>query len=144
MTLKNNRAHLLWYCKLCASFRSHWWVQTGVTVRKRQIWVKIDNFFSRVILQFDGWHWKKIRKPLLSNIKLMHHFITMCEFKLELQSRNGLKGSWPLWLWLLTLTFCLDVTFVTGTNSWKFHVDTMMGNSQKGVTDGQTDGLNHL
>ena len=24
---------------------SHWWVQTGVTVRKRQIWVKIDDFF---------------------------------------------------------------------------------------------------
>ena len=27
-----------------ASFRSHWWIQTGVTVRKRPIWVKIDDF----------------------------------------------------------------------------------------------------
>ena len=55
MTLKNNRAPLLWYFKLYASFRSHWWIQTGVTVQKRPIWVKIDDFLSRVTLQFDVW-----------------------------------------------------------------------------------------
>ena len=44
-----------------ASFRSHWWIQTGVTVRKRPIWVKIDDFWSRVILKFDGWPWKTTR-----------------------------------------------------------------------------------
>ena len=44
MTLQNNRAPLLCYFKLCASFRSHWWIQTGVTVRKRPIWVKFDAF----------------------------------------------------------------------------------------------------
>ena len=44
MTLKNNRAPLPCYFKLCASFRSHWWIQTGVTVRKRPIWVKFDDF----------------------------------------------------------------------------------------------------
>ena len=60
MTLKNNRAHLLCYFKLCASFRSHWWIQTGVTVRKRPIWVNFNNFFSRVTLKFDGWPWKTI------------------------------------------------------------------------------------
>ena len=32
MTFKNNKAPLLCYFKLCASFRSHWWIQTGVTV----------------------------------------------------------------------------------------------------------------
>ena len=46
MTLKNNRASLLWQCKLCASFRNHWWIQTGVTVRKRPNWVKINNFWA--------------------------------------------------------------------------------------------------
>ena len=45
MTLKNNRAPLLCYFKLYASFRSHQWIQAGVTVRKRPIWVKIDDFF---------------------------------------------------------------------------------------------------
>ena len=44
MILKNNRAPLQCYFKLCASFRSHWWIQNGVTVRKRPIWVKFDVF----------------------------------------------------------------------------------------------------
>ena len=44
MTLKNNRAPLQCYFKLCASFRSHRWFQTGDTVRERPIWVKIDDF----------------------------------------------------------------------------------------------------
>ena len=44
MTLQNNRAPLLCYFKLCAAFRTHWWIQTGVTVRKRPIWVKFDDF----------------------------------------------------------------------------------------------------
>ena len=60
MTLQNTRAPLLCYFKLCVSFRSHWWIQTGVTVRKRPIWVKFDDFFSRVTLKFDGWLWKTI------------------------------------------------------------------------------------
>ena len=52
-------------------------------------------------------------------------------------------------LWTLTLTFCMDVTFVIGNNSWKFHDDTIMGTWWKRCdrrtdrrTDGQTDGLN--
>ena len=60
MTLKNNRAPLLCFLKLSASFHSHWWIQTGVTVRKRPIWVKIGDFVSRVTLKFDGWPWKTI------------------------------------------------------------------------------------
>ena len=55
MTLKNNRAPLLCCFKLCASFHSHQWIQTGDTVRKRPILVKIDDFFSRVTLKFNGW-----------------------------------------------------------------------------------------
>ena len=60
MTFKNNRAPLLCYFKLCATFRGHWWIETGVTVRKRPIWVKFDDFYSRVTLQFDVWPWKTI------------------------------------------------------------------------------------
>ena len=57
-TLKNNRAPLLYYFKLCATFRSREWIQTGVTVRKRPIWVKINDIVSPVTLKFDKWHWK--------------------------------------------------------------------------------------
>ena len=35
MTSKKDRAPLLHYIKLCASFQSLRWIQTGVTVRKR-------------------------------------------------------------------------------------------------------------
>ena len=43
MTLENNRASLCCF-KLCATFHSHRWIQTWVTVRKRPIWVKFDDF----------------------------------------------------------------------------------------------------
>ena len=46
MTLKDNRAPLLCCFKLCASFHSQWWIQTGDTVRKLPIWVKIDDFLA--------------------------------------------------------------------------------------------------
>ena len=58
--VKNKKAPLLHYIKHCASFQSHWWIQTGVTVRKRSIQIKIDDFFSRVTFQFDVWPWKTI------------------------------------------------------------------------------------
>ena len=44
MTLKNNRESFLCCFKLCATFHSHRWIQTGVTVRKCPIWVKLDDF----------------------------------------------------------------------------------------------------
>ena len=28
-------------------------------------------------------------------------------------------------LWPMTLTFCMDITYVSGNNSWKFGDDTM-------------------
>ena len=93
MTLKNNRAPLLCYFKLCAAFRSHWWIQTGVTVRKRLIWVKIDDFFSRVTLKFDVWPWKTIEHLFYATSSFVQHFVAIGEFKLELQSGNAWFGS---------------------------------------------------
>ena len=93
MTLKNNRATLLCYFKLYASFRSHWSIRTGVTVRKGPIWVKIDNFFSCVTLQFDVWPWKIIGHLFYSTTSFMQHFIAIGVLKLELQSGNAQFGS---------------------------------------------------
>ena len=50
-------------------------------------------------------------------------------------------------LWPLTLTFCMDITFDHGNNSWKFHDDTMMGTWWKRCdrqTDGRTDWTSHI
>ena len=107
MTLKNNRAPLLCYFKLYASFRSHQWIQAGVTVRKRPIWVKIDDFFSHVTLQFDVWPCKTIGHLFYSTSSFVHHFVTIGVLKLELQSGNAKFGSnltifRAVWPWNLT------------------------------------------
>ena len=86
-------APLLFSFKLCASFHNHWWIQTGVTVRKRPIWVKIVNFFTRVILQFDVWPWKTIGHLFYATSSFVHHFVAIAELKLELQSGNAQFGS---------------------------------------------------
>ena len=93
MTLKNNRAPLLCYFKLCASLHNHWWIQTGVTVWKRPIWVKIDDFFSRVTLQLNVWPWKTIGHLCYATSSFVHHFVAISVFKLELQSENAQFGS---------------------------------------------------
>ena len=51
MTLKSNRAPLPYNAKLCASFQSHRWIQTWVTVRKHSIRVKIGDCFVPCDLQ---------------------------------------------------------------------------------------------
>ena len=107
MTLKNNRAPLLCYFKLCAAFRSHCWIQTGVTVRKRPIWVKFDDFFSRVTLKFDGWPCKTMGHLFYATSSFVHRFVAIGEFKLELQSGNTQSGSnlmifWAVLPWNLT------------------------------------------
>ena len=70
MTLKNNRAPLLCYLKLCPSFCSHWWIQTGVTVRKWLSWV-----LTFVTLTFDLWPWPFARTSLLSLVITPDNFM---------------------------------------------------------------------
>ena len=105
--LEKNRAPLQCYFKLCASFRSHRWFKTGDTVRKRPIWVNIDDFFSRVTLQFDVWPWKTIGHLFYSTSSFVLHLVAIGEFKLELQSGNAQFGSnstifRAVWPWNLT------------------------------------------
>ena len=133
MTLENNRAPLLYYTKLCASFQSHRWSQTWVTIRKRSSRVKICDFLSCVTLKFDGWPWKTIGHIFYTTLSFLHHFKAMGEFKLELQSGNAKFRSKsaifsPVWPWNLTPLLCffkLCASFrthwwiPTGVTVWK-------------------------
>ena len=74
MTFINNRAPLLSIIKLYASFHHHMWIQTGVTVRKRLIWVKFDDFLEPCDLEIWRMTLKSNRAPLLSIIKLYASF----------------------------------------------------------------------
>ena len=127
MTLKNNRAHLLCCFKLYASFRSHWWIHTGDTVRKRPIWVTIDDFLV-------VWPWNLTDDSYVNS-----------NWSYGPETAKLGVGLCDLDLWPMTLTFCMDLTFVIGNNSWKFHDGTMIGTyiiKKVCQTDGQTDGLN--
>ena len=139
MTLENNRAPLLYYIKLCVSFQIPRWIQIGVTVRKRSIWVKIGNFLSRVTLKFDGWPRKTIGHLFYVASSFVYHFTAISEFKLELESGNAqfwskstiflsrvtLKfNGWPstrqIWgIWKLRPAFSPE-THNLGQNRWCF------------------------
>ena len=80
---KKNRAPLQKYIKLCASFQIHWWNQTGVTVWKRSIRVKIGDFLSRVTLKFDGWLWEIIGHLFYVASSFVHHFKAISVFNLS-------------------------------------------------------------
>ena len=108
MIPKNNKAPLLCYFKFFASFHSHWCIPTGVKVWKYLIWVKIDDFFSRVTLNCDGWASKTIGHLFYATSSFVYHFIAIGEFKLELQYGNTQSESnstifRAVWPWNLTV-----------------------------------------
>ena len=105
---KNCTASLLYCITIGASFQIHRWIQTGVTVRKRSIRVKIGDFSSRVTLKIDGWPWKTTGLLSYAASSFVNDFIAIDEFKLALKSRNaqfGYKSTifQPSDLWQMTL-----------------------------------------
>ena len=111
-TFKINRAPLLYYFKLCASFCSHWWIQTGVTVQKRPIRVKIDEFFSRVTLKLDEITFKNNRPPLLCYFKLCVAFCSHWWIQTGVTVRKR-----PIWVKIEDFFSCLTLKFDGGP--WK-------------------------
>ena len=117
MTLKNNRAPLLCYFKLCAAFHSHCWIQTGVRVKNN-------------------------RAPLLSIIKLYASF--HCHMWIQTGVRVRKRLSWvltsvtltfDLWPWPFAWTSLLTMV-ITPEN---FMMIRWWEHGEKGVTDRRTD-----
>ena len=100
MTSENNRAPLLYFIKLCTSFQNHGCIQTGVTVQKRPIWVKIGVFCPR-------WPWKTIGHLFLTTSSFVHHCKAIGEYKLEWKSGNAQFGS-KLAIFFFPCDFKLD------------------------------------
>ena len=116
MTSINNRTPLLYYIKLCASLQIHWWIQTGVEVRKCWIQVKICNFLPCVTLKFDGWPWKTIGHLFYTTLSFVYHFKAIGEFmdpykgpemRKVIQFHDAIMND-ALWLWYWDL-----IIFVT-------------------------------
>ena len=93
ITSQNNRAPVQDYIKLWPSFQSHWWIQTKVTAGNAHFGSKLTIFLSRVTLKFDEWLSKFRGHSFYTTPSFVHHFKTIGEIKLELQSGNAQFGS---------------------------------------------------
>ena len=143
---KNYRAPFLHYIKLCVSSQTPPWIQTGVTVPKCTIRVKIGDFLSRVTLKFDGWPWKTIGHLFYATLSFVRHFKPIGEFKLKLQSANAQFGSkstiflavWPQnfygWRWkTIGHLFYATSSFVQHFVAiGEFKLELQSGNAQSG------------
>ena len=134
MALKNKRAPLLCYFKLCASFNSHVSIHDRVTVRKSQIWVKIDDFLSRVTLIFDGWPWKTIGHLFYAASSFGYHYIAIRKRLIWVLTYVAL--TFDLWPWPFAWISRLSLVITTEN----FMMMWWWEHSEKGVTNGQTNG----
>ena len=118
---------------------SHWWIQTRVTVRKRPIWVKFDDFLSRVTLEIWQMTLQNNRAPLLSNIKLYasFHYHMWIQTGVTVQKQlswvmTSVTLTFDLWPWPFVWTSLLSMVINFMMIQWQEH-------SEKGVTDKQMD-----
>ena len=127
LTLKNTRVLFLCYFGLCALFRSHWWIKTGVKVLKRLVRVK-----NRRFLAVCPWNVTDDHKKTIGTSHKQQQ--TLCIIPSPYLNSNWSYSPEPvklgvalcdLELWPLTLTFFMDLTSVRGNKSWIFH-DMMM------------------
>ena len=107
ITLENNMAPLLYFIKLCASLQNHGWIQTGVTVRKCPIPVKMSNFFVPCDLEIWWITLEYNRAPFLYYIKLCasfqsHGWIQTWVTVQKRSIRVKLAIFGPVWPWNLT------------------------------------------
>ena len=94
--------------------------------------------------ELESWRMtlQAIEHLFYASSNFMHHFIAISDSNWSNGPETPKLGQnlfWSLWPWLLTLTLCMNITSVSGNNSWKFHDDTMMRTQRKNVMDRQTD-----
>ena len=114
MTFKNNGAPLLYDIKLCASFQSHWWIQTSVTVPKRSIWAKSAIFYPVWPWNFDGWPSKTTEHLFYAASSFVHHFIVISELKLGVTVwKSPIGQNW----WFFFVLYDLEIWRMTLKNN---------------------------
>ena len=109
MTTKNNRAPFQYYVKLCASFQSHQWRQTGLHSANAQ-------FMSKLVICSPMWPWNwwmtlKTTDLLFYTISsFVHHFkaISLTNLSYSLEMINSCQNWWffipcDLKIWWMTL-----------------------------------------
>ena len=105
ITLKNNRTPFLYCFKPRASFHSHQWIETWVTVRQCSIWVKIRNIFVPCDLEIGQMTLKNNRAPLLCYFKLCAPFRSHWGFQ------TGAVWKCPIWVKIYDFLSCMTLKF---------------------------------
>ena len=77
---------------------------TGLVISN---WIQIVDFSACVVVKFDGWPRKAIGHFLYTTSSFVHHFKSIGEVKLELQSGNAQLGS-KLVIFLSCVTLKFD------------------------------------
>ena len=123
MTLKNNRTPLPYAQELCVSFHSHSWYKIGVIVLKRSNRSQIMAFRPMGPCYLTDDLIKTIGHLFYTTSSFEHHFVAICEFKLELRPGNA-----PNWgnvcfnlcdlPWCLTSDLCMNITAVNDNYDW--------------------------
>ena len=98
------------YCLVRSKWRNKANLRDLIAATGLVILLKFDpnhRFFVPCDLNFDGWPWKTIGQLFYTTSSFVHHFKSIDEFKLELQSGNAQFGSkssifCPVWPWNLT------------------------------------------
>ena len=124
------------------SFSSHWEIQTGVTVRKLPIWVKIGDFCVPCDLEIRWMTLKNNRAPLLCFFKFCASFRShiLIQSGVTVQKRinwvfTSVTLTFDLWPWPFAWTSLLSLIITP-----KYIMMRWWEYSGKGVTDRQTDG----
>ena len=63
-------------------------IQIGVVIWKCSNQSRIMDCSAFVTLKFDGWPRKKNKHLFYTTLSILHYFVAICEFKLELKSRK--------------------------------------------------------
>ena len=143
MTLKNTRAPLQCYFKLCASFHSHWSVNSNWSYSP-----ETPNLGQNRLFFLAVWPWnlrddlENNRTPFLSNIKLcasFHHHIWI-QTRVTVRKRlnwvlTSVTLTFNLWPWTFALTSLLSLVIIPEN----FMMIRWWEHSQKGVTGRRTD-----
>ena len=142
--LKNNRALIQCYFKLCASF-----LPIGEFKHELQSGNAQSGSNSTIFRAVWPWNLTDDLEKQYGTSSNQHQAICIISSSYVNSNRSYSPETVELGcdlcdlnLWPLTLTFCMDLTLVIGNNSWKFHDDTMMGTYSKRCdrqTDGQTE-----
>ena len=129
------------FVKLWGSFYSHLCIQTRVTIQEAQFLVQSCRFFV--------WPWNLTDelKIIIGDFyyalaSFVHHFVGICEFKLELQSGNAqiwakFVLSWPLTSWPQPFAWTSLLPLVITPEN--FMMIGWQEQHEKGVTDTHSD-----